>query len=114
MENRDIAEDAGEVIVKRDHTFMFTPIAGSGAKLYRIVNLFRKKSKKATKWLLHPEAAAVENTIVYAQLLDFDDMTETYTIDSGLDRARVSRTYLLCRGSEVTGSIGTLSTNDGL
>ena len=93
MENLDVGDDDGDVILKRDHTFYFKPIVGSRTVLYRIVNQFRKKSKKATKWLLHEEAAAVEDTIVHAQLLVCDDMTETYTIDAGLDRARASHAY---------------------
>lgn len=56
-----------EVILKRNNTFMFAPSEGRfGAELYRVVNLFRKKSVKGSKWLLHTEAAANKDTIVHA------------------------------------------------
>ena len=104
-----------DVILKRNNTFMFAPSEGrSGAELYRVVNLFRKKSVKGSKWLLHTEAAANKNTIVHAQLLKCDSISDTYYIESGLDQRRVPHAYIVCRGNEVSGRIGTLSAYESL
>lgn len=50
------------------------------------------------------EAEANDNTVVHAQLLEYESFTETYHLASGLGRRRVAHTYILCRGSETSGN----------
>ena len=100
------------VMLKRNHTFEFAPVEGADPVMYRVVNIFRKKSAKGTKWLLHPEGEARNDTIVHAQLLAFDPISDAYFIDAGLGRRFAPHAFILCRGNEVSGRIGYLSAYD--
>jgi hypothetical protein len=98
-------DDSDVMVLKRNQTFLYSPFEDADSAPYRIVNLFRKKSNK---WLLDTIGYTNEDTIVHAQLLIHDELSDTYQLDSGLDRRYASHSYIVCRGHELGDSIGSL------
>jgi hypothetical protein len=95
-----VANDNDRVI-RRDDTCCSDPLDSAETLVYRMVNVFAKKSSnKGSKYLLRTEAKAKKNTTVNAQLLVFDEFTGTFPLEYVIDRRRLLHTYIVCISNE--------------
>ena len=95
----EFIDEEGNAVLKRNFIFEYSGVDGDGdRKSYRIVNVFRKKARK---WLIHIEGDATTDTRVHAQLLYWDNITDSYIIETGLDRRRDAHMFVTLDGSQV-------------